>query len=294
MGQVSGLSALIQKSVLRDAELPKVETVEEKPRKATDFEKRLGEFLGKTGKSEVNEEELFAAVASERVRALKGKKASKHFDKIMNQTIEGFQGSDLNFEQLTKFSLNQLVGARRISHDDANIIYSQAFAAAQLDFNENALYGERGNARAVAEVSSAIAKAQTVVEEVKNGQRDLLIRDRFEPEAAEQQSSIKRGGSGNFDGAGGFLFKPFSDVDGNMLILAPKELNGWIDRVEIKDRNGRLLDTAQTSGVGHSGREYIKFRKSGSEYPEQITVDIVLNSGGVRSYYIPDSSLEWD
>jgi hypothetical protein len=280
--------------VLRDAELPKVEAVEEKPRKQTDFEKRLGEFLGKTGKSEVNEEELFAAVASERVRSLKGKGASKRFDSIMNDTIKGSQGGDINYETLTKFSLNQLVGAGKISHDDANIIYSQAFAAAQLDFNENALYGERGNARAVADVSSAIAKAQSVVEEIKSKQRDLLIRDRFEPEAAEQQSSARRGGGVGFDGAGGFLFKPFSDIDGNMLVLAPKELNGWIDRVEIKDRSGRILDTARSRGVGYSGREYIRFNKSGSEYPREITVDIVLNSGGVRSYYIPDSSLEWD
>jgi len=254
------------------------------------FSKMLEDQLSLLGKEKVSEEELFSAVARERVFTLKGKDAAKEYDKL----IDKGRPTARSYETLTKNILNQLVSSKKLSSDEANKVYSQSFAAAQLDHRTGLLFDGEGDTKAVETTAKAIEKAKAAIDAMNSG-GSTQNRDRNEVENIAVTTVTRLRRDGQMDGRGGFKYTAFSNDDGNMVVKAPGALTGNIERVEVRDSSGRVLDTAKSSLSAASNKnEQARFKKSGSEYPSTISINFVLKTGGIEAFMINDSSLEWD
>jgi hypothetical protein len=90
---------------------------------------------------------------------------------------------------------------------------------------------------------------------------------------------------------GGFLWKPVSDKNGDLVVLLPKKLTGKIDEVRVLSADGkRTLETGRYSGVGNGNREHFRFSQPGTSYPDGSIVLIQLNDGTTRHMKIKETS----
>lgn len=99
---------------------------------------------------------------------------------------------------------------------------------------------------------------------------------------------------GSIDGANGFLFKPVSESDGNLVVLAPENLAGQIDSVVVKDANGAVLERGDFSGNANGGRDHFRFDHAGSDFGKNVTVEFRMSDGSTKSFDIPDAGKRWD
>jgi len=256
----------------------------------------LHSSLSGSGNNTVSEEELFSAVVRERIHFTRGDGSAESFDSALKEAlaVPPAPGRVFSYEDAAKSALEKLKGTQELTADEATAIYSQSFAAAQLDGNSNALFDALGETAAVSSMDAAIAKAHSVISTYDAGLAMAPARDLSETPSTGQITPNRPGSNDSIDGSRGFLYKAFSDIDGNALVIAPASMNGNVERVEIKDASGRLVETAMSGSMGWTNREYFRFQRSGSEYPKDIFVNFVLKSGGTESYKIPDSSLTWD
>lgn len=85
-------------------------------------------------------------------------------------------------------------------------------------------------------------------------------------------SSPKSSVGSKVDGPGGFLWKPVSESDGNLVVLLPPELKGQVSSVEIQDAAGNTIDTGRFSGdQKNGGRPHFRFGKPGAAYGDGLT-----------------------
>lgn len=90
---------------------------------------------------------------------------------------------------------------------------------------------------------------------------------------------------------GGFLWKPTSDKNGDLVILLPKKLTGKVQEVRVLSPDGKKsLAKGKYSGVGNGDREHFRFSKPGSGYPDGSIVYIKLEDGTTRHVKISDTS----
>ena len=90
---------------------------------------------------------------------------------------------------------------------------------------------------------------------------------------------------------GGFLWKPVSDKNGDLVVLLPKKLTGKVEEVRILSPDGkRTLGKGKYSGIGNGDREHFRFSKPGSGYPDGAIVYIKLDNGSTRHVKIGDTS----
>lgn len=91
--------------------------------------------------------------------------------------------------------------------------------------------------------------------------------------------------------SGGFLWKPTSDKNGDLVILLPKKLTGRVEEVRVLSPDGKKsLGKGKYSGVGNGDREHFRFSKPGSAYPDGSIVYIKLEDGTTRHVKISDTS----
>ena len=90
---------------------------------------------------------------------------------------------------------------------------------------------------------------------------------------------------------GGFLWKPVSDKNGDLVVLLPKKLTGKVQEVRILSPDGtKNLGKGKYSGVGNGDRDHFRFSKPGSGYPDGAIVYIKLENGTTRHVKIGDTS----
>lgn len=90
---------------------------------------------------------------------------------------------------------------------------------------------------------------------------------------------------------GGFLWKPTSDKNGDLVVLLPKRLTGKVQEVRVLSADGKkTLGKGKYSGVGNGDREHFRFSKPGSAYPDGSIVYIKLEDGTTRHLRINDTS----
>lgn len=127
------------------------------------FDAKVGEVLRPDGDGRVHEEELFAAISYERIASLAGDAAASAFLQALQgrmQSMAGLDGS-VPIEDAAKAALQDLAASGVIDPALADRIYSEAFAAAQLDQVTDLLYDDRGGGddRTVATATFADALA---------------------------------------------------------------------------------------------------------------------------------------
>ena len=124
------------------------------------FDELLSGLLKPGGNGKVNEEMLFGAMASERVKALHGDEAAAKFDEIFAAEKRDFMHNGFSIEAAAKAALKELRDQEVITSEEADTIYTQAFDAAQLDNNKEALWDGIGAEVAELTMSDAIASAK--------------------------------------------------------------------------------------------------------------------------------------
>lgn len=261
--------------------------------KAGEFDTRLRALVRPDQANKISEEDLFSALVQERIQKLKGEETLKEFQGML-QTEQGSMKKGDGFiptEDATKAALVQLRAAGKLTAEEADSIYSQAFAGAQLDDNQNALFDSRGGKGdptvAVATLEQALLSSRVTMEEYDKGtktapQRSLEEASNGKPTGASTPSGTT--------GQAGFLFKPVSDSDGKLAILLPPRLTGLAQSVRILSPSGEALETGRYSGNGNGGREHFRFTKPGAGYPDGLTVEVTLQGGSVIKYIIEETS----
>jgi hypothetical protein len=90
---------------------------------------------------------------------------------------------------------------------------------------------------------------------------------------------------------GGFLWKPISDKNGDLVVLLPKKLTGKVQEVRVLSADGKkTLGKGKYSGIGNGDREHFRFSKPGSAYPDRSIVYIKLEDGTTRHLRINDTN----
>jgi hypothetical protein len=296
------------------------------PKKSLQVKAILGEFdkllkanLAPDQSNQVSEEELFAAVVQERLEALKGKDAAVEFAKALDNEMAALQAGDgfVPMEQATLNALKGMVKGGKLTEEEGSQVYSESFAAAQLDGNTGALFDSRGGpgdpTMAMATLDIALKQARTVLEKLAAGESNLELKSLATASANGKGSLVGAisgmfGDTGTlgagdftpngtaFDGPEGFLFKPVTNNESKLAVLLGQKLTGNISSVMLKDSLNNVIEEGrlQTEGIKETGREKWVFSKQGGQYPKDLTVEVTLASGEVQRYKIPDPSKRYD
>lgn len=259
-----------------------------------EFDDTLKAFLAVDGENKVSEEDVFSALVQERIKKEKGADALKTFQELLTKSKESMKKPDgfVPVEDATKDALRKFRDSGAISKEEADKIYSQAFAGAQLDSNKDALYDNRGgpgdSSVAVASLEQALLSSRTAVAAFDGGSESATERSLDEATAGKPSG----GGAGHVSepGAGGFLFKPVSDSDGKLAILLPPKLSGLVSGVRLLGPNGDLLEAGRYAGNGNGGRDHYRFSRPGGGYPDGLTVELTLKTGELVRYIIQETS----
>lgn len=92
------------------------------------------------------------------------------------------------------------------------------------------------------------------------------------------------------DGAEGFLFKPVSESDGNLVVLFPKEFTKPFLKVEITTLLG-VVEEGVFSSVGNGDRMHYRFSMPGSFYQGRI---VAFDDNQECVWEVTDTSVRQD
>jgi hypothetical protein len=279
-----------------------------------------------------NEEELFAGIVHERIKKSKGDEIAAQYQSAFDSEVSllSSAGGFASMEDVAKGALRSLRDTGTLTKEEADKIYSESFAAAQLDSNTEALYDGRGGAddptRALAELATALETARLKIDAFDGGASVATIRSL--DEASNSKYGAMSGGFSDmsysdgtgytdtmgiptgdvsqvapinepqgelFDGQGNFLFKPESSTDGNLAVLLPEALAHQVLSLIIKDQDGNTIEQGRSTGYGDFGvQEKFAFTRPGGTYGQGVSVQALLSDGTTREWRIPDSSKRYD
>ncbi len=259
-----------------------------------EFDQTLKAFIAPNEGNKVSEEELFSALVQERIKKTQGDGALGEFTTVLNSCKSRMRKADgyVPVEEATKQALIEFKEAKKISQEEVDKIYSESFAAAQLDENKEALFDGRGGANdptiAVASMEQALLLSRAKIESFDSGTAKADIRSISE---AATGKAVGTAGSEAVTGTdAGFLFKPTSESDGKLVVLLPARLTGLVSGLSLIGPDGQVLESGRYRGVGNGGREHFRFSKPGGQYPNGSTVQAKLVTGEIVRYLISNTS----
>lgn len=85
----------------------------------------------------------------------------------------------------------------------------------------------------------------------------------------------------------GFLWKPISESDGNLVVLLPSALRGKVSQTSVVNSSGQVIETGRFAGDTHNGnRPHYRFSMPGAGFGRNVTVVARLTDGSVRTWGI--------
>jgi hypothetical protein len=284
------------------------------------FETFLKAQLANKTAGNVSEEELFSALIGQRIEALKDSETATKYTSALSDNKKAMAKADgfVPCEDAAKKSLAGLRESGVLTKEEADKIYSEAFAGAQLDSNKDALFDDRGGAGdttiSTAEFAKAMETSKAVMDQIAAG--TLTVTARSLDEASNGKSAgvgvgaatgVTTGGLAlaagtsntpdgtKFDGDGGFLWKPISNNQNKLAVLLPNDFKYQVSGVTVLDASGVVLDSGTSTGYGDDGeREKFSFNKTGGDYGDNLTVNVAFMDGTHIEYKIPDGSKRYD
>lgn len=246
--------------------------------------------------NQLSEEELFAGSIHDGIEKLKGSDLAQTYDTALLKDSQSIKQSDgfICWEDAGKLALKDLRTSGTLSGAEADKVYSQAFAAAQLDSNLNDIWDGRGRTVAVADTQTALKKAEDMFTQIDTGTVTVSARslDEITPNGPTLGGATvaigKSAGSTGSAGSGPFLWKPVSQNEGKAIVILPDAFAHKVQSVFLKDATENIIDQAQSVSYGDTGtREKLKFSKAGQDYTGPLTVQVTLNDQTVFDYFIP-------
>jgi hypothetical protein len=281
---------------------------------ASEFELFFKATVKAEKSSQVNEEELFAGLVKQRLENSKGSEVATEYQGFLDQEVSSRTKANgfIPYEDAAKAALSKLQQAGKVTDEETQKVYSESFQAAQLDDNKDALYDGRGGAGdptvSLAELAFALQQAETICSGYDAGTNTAPLRSFTEASNSKPIPTTPTHNPGSslssitgtsredpVDGPDGFLFKPVSSNEGTVAVLLPPAYAYNVSEVLLTDEDGNVLDRGVSTGYGDTGeREKFRFPKPGSEYPNNISVDVILTDGSVKSFPIEDPSQRYD
>ncbi len=306
--------------ITKSATSPKEKVEEDKTKPQTsdgNFEQVLTRMLTPNGQNEVSEEELFAGILGERITKLKGDEAGVAFSEKLAASKESLKRHDgfVSVEEAARAAMKELVADGTLTESEASGMHAQAFKAAQLDDNHEALFDNRGGPGdptiAVSQLEAALLSARTIIEKIDSGEDTIgelglsvgntglpnvkvttLDDGTLSSSTITDATDVEKGNPQ--DGPEGFLFKPISESNGNLVVLMPHRLKEQIESVLLRDLDGNEIETGKSTGYANGDREHFRFSKPGGEYGSDITVEAKFKDGSVEQFSIPNPSERYD
>ncbi len=235
---------------------------------------------------QINEEEL-AAVAVHVLLSDTSESLAADF----SASYERYLANGQSAEDSTKSALRELVSAGALSNDAAEQLHGVAFRAAQLDGNLEALYDSRGSSNdftvATASLHNALQSVREMIARFTEGKLSIAPRALDAPSNVAPNSSVSA--------RGGFLWKPRSESDGNLVVLLPPQLTGLVESAQLYSAlpptEQNRLEVGRFTGDTHNGgRAHFRFDQPGGSYPDGAVVLATLTDGRTVSFRIGESS----
>ena len=272
-------------------------------------EQTVEEYLSSkfAGRSEVNEEEVYQALVAYKLEGLSPEVGALYAAKLNEMTPRHTKSNGyVAIEDLTNATIDALVSAGGISAEDAAALKADAFKNAQLDLNPSALWDSIGGGEDKTIAVASVTKAVELVRGNSSGDRggDVAIQGVISSAptadslATAEADAMNAGALSSNDGKGGFLWKPVSDSNGRLVILLPRQMNGFIQSVEIHSSvppsAATMIAEGRYASIGNGGRCHFRFPKPGAAYGNNIHVVVRGTDGTYVSYHIPRGGSRWD
>jgi hypothetical protein len=273
-----------------------VQTTDSSQDTSDGFAEFMYKALGRTEADQVNEEELFAAAIGRRLGSV-SQEAADYYESEKSRLMSSRTRADgyVPVEDIANAALKATADAGKVSIEDAERIKGECFLAAQLDDKTDVLYDGRGSGAdptiAVAQMSAALLDIQTKLDQIDSGEITAESRSLDAPSNGSSGSGVSASGAQSMDGSGGFLWKPVSESDGNLVVLLPTDLKGLIDRVEIHTEVPPTEETKVAEGrfagdTHNGGRAHFRFDKPGADYGDNIHLVCYKDDGSYVSWAI--------
>lgn len=259
-------------------------------------ETKLSNLLSADKNGNINEEQLQSAII-QYLLDKKGKKQGSKLGKTYLQELTKSLASGKPLEDAVKVALKALVKKGLITNGEAEEINGISFDAAQLDNNLEALYDSKSSVNdstaAVMEIEKAVSKAMTSINDINSTDSSSEVPSRSLDAISNSVSVNSSSGSSN--NGNGFLWKPVSESNGNLVVLFPPNLTGNISSAGIYSSlppsYENLIEEGDFSGDNHNGgRAHFRFSKPGGSYPDGVYVVAQLSNGESATFEIENSS----
>ena len=263
---------------------------------------------------QIHEEELQYAIV---VHLLEHSKAGagNEFERIFGAKI-GTGSPPIGTEDAVKSALAQLVASGNLDLKTAEQINGASFEAAQLDGYKHLLFdgkaGPNDATIAVLGIDEAAALAHAGIKKMEQADsgvfsRSLTATSNGVLNLADLKESLELKGSGDLTGSAaagatsavdpkGFLWKPISANNGNLVVLLPKSLTGKVTSCavyrDLPPTQDNLIERGRFSGDQSNGdRSHFRFNHPGSYFPQKCFVVAVTNQGAEVAFEIADSGM---
>lgn len=253
---------------------------------AESIKKTINELLTPDAQGNINEEELqFAVIAH-----ILGEKSPELQEAFLAQFEAAISNPDLiQVEDATKLALEAMANSGQLDQVDAEKIYDLSFQLAQIDNNREALFDSNGSendpTRAVINIEEAGSIVESNLTYIQNNPSQVQANSN----ADYNHQSV------NGMQYPGFLWKPESERNGNLVVLLPQELTGKVTEAGIYSSlppsSENLIENGEFSGDRHNGgRAHFRFDKPGKKYPNNSYVVAKLENGTTVSFQIANGA----
>lgn len=278
------------------------------PGATSDFKAFMLKALGGTAQPQLSEEELYSQIIGKMLTDKDQAAGDFYQQKLAELKVSMARPGDgyVSYEAVGAAALKATVDAGKIDDAAAQEINGAAFAAAQLDEHTDVLWDSRGSGDdptvATSTFDEAMSKVDAMLAKISSGELSPTSRSLDASGAGAGATGISSGsslsGAQQLDGSGGFLWKPESERDGNLVVLMPSELKGLVDKVEVykslPPTADGLLGSGKVSSYTDDNRGNWRFDKPGSEFGDNVYVVTTRTDGTQITWAIDDGGARRD
>jgi hypothetical protein len=265
-----------------------------------------------TSGKRINEQEAYAVLVHDSLNSTNPKLA-KRFEQELKEATAKYKenhNGEVNMHKISDRLMRQYKRENEVNTEQYRAIRDHSFGNAQLDSNRTQLSGARpedaiGDDTPVRAVSTFYKKLET--NQAATSEEIAVFRANEAKISAEKFQEKKISGANATTGAAGasadsvikgvkdvgpgFLWKPQSESNGNLVVLLPPNFTSSVNSLTLKDPKGSaVLESGKYAGIGNGGRLHFRFGKGGSNYPDGTIVEVKFTDGSTMKIPIKETS----
>ncbi len=206
------------------------------------------------------------------------------------QLVAEAKTEGLSMAESSVSALQEFVKRGLLEAAEAEWVNGLSFRAAQLDTKQNSLASSESDSGFLL-LSDALKIAEATLAGIQAGGVEASYRE-LSLDAASSDAAVFR--SANDEEREGFLWKPISEADGNLVVLLPQSFTGGIEDVALYQ--GETVTESSKIEQGHFAgdeangqRAHYRFELPGAAYGTAVTLGVTLEDGRNLSFSIPNA-----